>query len=45
MNSAVTGVCDEACLGLGKDPVTLQTVTNCFQSIGSKTIMYNNSFP
>ena len=42
---AVDGECDTACLGLVKDIVSLQTVANCLQRIGSKPITYDNSFP
>ena len=32
-------------MGLRFDPVSKQTVFNILQSIGSKTIKYNNAFP
>ena len=43
-NPAVNIVCDAYCLELGKDTVTKQTVNNCFQRIGRKTITYGKSF-
>ena len=44
-NQEVNGVCNADCLELGDDPVPQQTLTNCFQSIVSKPITYNNDFP
>ena len=37
-------MCAVACLGLGKNPVPRQTVTNFLQRIGSKPITYKNFF-
>ena len=39
------GKCDVACLELGLDPVTKQTVYNVLQRIGSKPIACKNFFP
>ena len=44
-NPVVNGVCDAACLGLGRDPVTQMTVANFFQRIVSKPIIYENDPP
>ena len=44
-NTVVNEVCDAACLELGEDPVTQQTVNNVLQRIISKPIIYKNSFP
>ena len=44
-NSAVSGVCNAACLELGKDPVPWKTVTNFLKSIDSKLITCKNSSP
>ena len=44
-NPEVSGLCDAACLGLGKDTAPQQKVTNCLQSIGIKPITYENAFP
>ena len=41
----VNGVCDTACLELGRDPVTQMTVANFLQRIVSKPIIYENEFP
>ena len=39
------GQCDEACLELGLDPVTKQTVFNVLRRIGRNPITYENVFP
>ena len=39
------GKCDEACLELGFDPVTEQTVFNVLRRIFRKPIIYENAFP
>ena len=44
-NLEVNGVCDAACLELGKNPVPPMTVINCLQRIGSKPITYKNALP
>ena len=44
-NKDVHGVCDAACLGLGKYHVPQITLTNCLQRIGIKPITYENAFP
>ena len=44
-NPEPNGVHDAACLGLGKDPIPRQKVTNCLQRIGRKPITYYNVFP
>ena len=48
MNSwhpSLRGKCDEACLGLGLDPVPKQTILNVLQRIDRKPIKYDNDFP
>ena len=39
------GKCDEACLELGLDTVTKQTVFNVLQKIGRKPITHENALP
>ena len=39
------GKCDEACLVLGLDTYTKQTIFNLLQRIGMKTITYENALP
>ena len=43
MNPAVNGVCDAACLELGKDNAPQMTAANCFQRIVRKPITYENA--
>ena len=39
----VDGLCDEACLQLGEDPIPRLTVVNFLQRVGSNPITYNNN--
>ena len=45
MYPSLRGQRDEACLDLGRDPVTKQTVLNVLQRIGRKPITYEDAFP